>query len=135
MPYDESFLNNPPPDILRRRHIVPLARFSDDDVASMDYDSWKATASRYEWHPDERKKMEELIESIRWEGLRNKVHIVARGALFNVADGHHRVVALRRLGWTHVPYRWYRLEKQPLYRDRTFYERAMLPESAARGES
>jgi hypothetical protein len=101
----------------------------------MDYDSWKATASRYEWHPDERKKMEELIESIRWEGLRNKVHIVARGALFNVADGHHRVVALRRLGWTHVPYRWYRLEKQPLYRDRTFYERAMLPESAARGES
>ncbi|MDX3260786.1 hypothetical protein PV336_16315 [Streptomyces sp. MI02-2A] len=76
MPYDESFLNNPTLDVLRRRHLLPLARFTDDDIASMDYDSWKATASRYEWHPAERKKMEELIESIRWEGLRNKVEIL-----------------------------------------------------------
>lgn len=129
MPYDESFLNNPTPDILRRRHLVPLTRFADDDIASMDYDSWRATESRYEWHPRERKKMEELIESIRWEGLRNKVEIMARGTALNVANGHHRVVVLRKLGWTHVPYRWYRMEAQPIFRgSKTYYERAMLPE-------
>lgn len=105
--YGEDFLNNPSPDFLKRRNLVPLTRFADDDIRSMDYSSWRATEGRYEWHPEERKKMEELIESIHWEGLRTKVEIMCRGSALNVADGHHRVVALRKLGWTHVPYRWY----------------------------
>ncbi|MDJ0463059.1 ParB N-terminal domain-containing protein [Streptomyces sp. H27-C3] len=93
----------------------------------MDYPSWRATEARYEWHPEERTKMEELIESIRWEGLRAKVEIMARGTTLNVANGHHRIVALRNLGCTHVPYRWYRMDRQPLHREQTWYERAMLP--------
>lgn len=126
--YGESILNNPSPGILRRCHLVPLARFVDDDIAAMDYPSWRATEDRYAWHWEERKKMEELIDSIRWEGLRTKVEIMARGAALNVADGHHRIVALRTLGWTHAPYRWYHMGKQDRIRgSRTRYERATLP--------
>lgn len=99
-------LRNPTPEQLNRRLIVPLSRFNDQDICAMDYSTWKATEDWYEWDPRERIKIKKLMESIELHGLRTKIEICYDGGPA-VADGHHRIVALRKLGWTHVPYRWF----------------------------
>lgn len=105
--YDEYMLRDPGPDLLARRKIVSLSRFNDDDIRPMDYDSWRSTESRYQYDYDERKKIELLTEDIERNGLRKKIEIMRRGDALNVCDGHHRVVVLKALGWTHIPYRWF----------------------------
>jgi hypothetical protein len=54
-------------------------------------------ATRYYFRP-------ELIEDIRKNGLKNPVNINqdAKGNLA-IGDGHHRIVAARHLGFTHIP--------------------------------
>lgn len=126
--YDERLLRNPDPSDLARKKIIPLSRFTDDDIYSMDYASWAATESRYEWHPEDRTQMEKLVEDIERNGLRKKIEIAQHGGRLHVSDGHHRVIALRKhLGWTHIPYRWFVVDHRTgLYGPR--YRRDLLPD-------
>jgi len=118
-------LRDPTPEQLRRRLIVPLSRFNDNDICSMDYSSWKATEYWYDTDAKERAKVQRLMASIELHGLRERVEIRYDGGPI-MANGHHRIVALRRLGWTHVPYRWYVPDRR--WDDsRPNYVRAMLP--------
>lgn len=120
--YTSSWLKDPSPAYLRRRLIVSLDRFTDDDIASFDYGSWNRTETAYSY-PQAAAEMENLIADIECNGLRKKIEIMLRGDFLYVADGHHRVVALKRLGWTHVPYRWFTTTMC-----RNHPQRARLPE-------
>jgi uncharacterized protein YlbG (UPF0298 family) len=122
--FDESLLNNPDPELIRRKLIVPLSRFNDGDIRSFDYRTWSSTEERYSWLYDERKKIEQLVKDIERNGLRNKIEIMKRGDHLYVTNGHHRVVVLKKhLGWTHIPYRWFILGS----RGGTRYCRGRLP--------
>lgn len=120
-------LRDPSPEQLKRRLIVPLSRFNDDDIQSMDYSSWRATENWYEWDRRERNKIRDLMDSIELHGLREKIEIRYDGGPI-MANGHHRIVALRKLGWTHVPYRWYVPDARwTALTHRRVYVRAQLP--------
>lgn len=105
MIYTEDMLKHPPPEVLKRRLIAPLSRFHDDDIMSFDYGTWRSTESQYDFR--EKERLNGLMDNIERKGLTTRIDLMLRGEHLYVANGHHRVVALKRLGWTHIPYRWY----------------------------
>ncbi|WP_078530959.1 ParB N-terminal domain-containing protein [Streptomyces sp. PsTaAH-124] len=108
-----------------RRRLLPLSRFNDDDIRPIDYSSWRATEQAHT-HYRVLPELEELQHQVEIKGLQKPVEIWASvdGSSPVVSDGHHRITVLKRLGWTHVPYRWYHYH--PNTRKRS-YQRRHLP--------
>lgn len=132
MPSTISELRNPPEEFLRRRQIVALTRFNNDDIVSGDHETWGAAEAWYAGYTENR-RIERLMRSIESEGLRTKIEIRwdGPGTPLMLTNGHHRVMALRRLGWTHVPYRWYIPQFGPGAYTYMSYRRGRLPEKIA----
>lgn len=125
-----------------QHHVMSLDRFNDLDIACMDFDSWRGaesvlTSSRYRhrdlWVDDtpvrEGEYLDELVGSIRDDGLKTPVEIMwwGPGTGMCMYDGHHRIIALKRLGFTEVPYRWFNVNEQDQYRETTRWCEEPLP--------
>lgn len=110
--WGHEVLRDPRPDDLRRRRLVPIDRFNDDDIACMDAENWRSLDGYYRARSDEREHLQRLQVDMEENGIFRHVEIGAWGNSLFVADGHHRVQTARALGWTHLPYRWFRRERQ-----------------------
>lgn len=108
--------------------LLPISRFHDHDIGSFDFDTWGLTFRRYEHDWAEREKIEQLIDDIECNGLKGKIEIMKRGLYFYVGDGHHRIAALMKMGWTDpIPYRWTDTEKVRPVSENPRYERGRIP--------
>jgi hypothetical protein len=105
--FGPALLTDPAPEVVERLRLLPLDWFRDDAIHSMDYGSWAASEHRY--LSVERERFDKLTDQIEKYGLLDRVEISWHGPgyLPHIGNGHHRVIALRRLGHTHAPYRWY----------------------------
>lgn len=110
---------------------VPISRFHDHDIGSFDFDSWGQTFRRYEYRWEECEKIEALTDDIERNGLKGKIELMKRGQYFYVGDGHHRIAALMKMGWTDpIPYRWTDTSRVRAQGLPPQYERDRIPEVA-----
>lgn len=110
--FGPDVLIDPDPEAAWLLRLLPLDWFHDNGIYALDYGTWAATESHYLAY--EREQLDKLRSQIdRW-GLLERIEISWHGPgyLPRMCNGHHRVVILRQLGWTHAPYRWYDATKQ-----------------------
>lgn len=125
--FGPDVLVNPSPEIAELLRLRPLTHFRDDAIHSMDYGSWAASERRY--LSVERESFSKLVDQIEKYGLLERIEIDWHGPgyLPRINNGHHRVIALRQLGWTHIPYRWYDATKVRLIGEEPRPENGPLP--------
>lgn len=121
-----------------RRNVfwMPVDQLADDLVQTGDFGWWSLAwpslekdLGRWEWS--------DLEKDILLNGLEDPVELQSRAGSWGswrnrivLTDGHHRVAALRKMGWKRFPYRWFPLG----YNSQPFQSRPLTLEEVALGE-
>lgn len=110
--FGPDVLVTPSPETVELLRLLPLTYFSNDGIHTMDFRTWAGAENHYLVR--EREYLDKLTDQIERYGVLDRIEISWHGPgyLPHICNGHHRVVILRRLGWTHAPYRWYDATKQ-----------------------
>lgn len=105
--FGPELLISPSAETAEQLRLLPLVYFSDDGIHTMDYRTWDGAERHY--LESEREHLDKLTGQIQKYGILDRIEIAWHGPgyLPHMYDGHHRIVILRRLGWTHAPYRWW----------------------------
>lgn len=123
--FGPDVLIDPSPATAELLRLLPLTYFCDDGIHTMDFRTWAGAKSHY--LQDERDHLDKLTDQIEQYGVLERIEIAWHGPgyLPHIYNGHHRVVILRRLGWTHVPCRWFDSSVRP--QGEPVWERRALP--------
>lgn len=122
--FGPDVLVDPSPETAELLRLLPLTHFRDDGIHTMDFRTWAGAERHY--LQSQRDHLDEITDQIERYGVLERVEISWHGPgyLPHIYNGHHRVVVLRRLGWTHAPYRWLD-SSAPMYGEPTWQRRAL----------
>lgn len=131
--FGPDVLIDPPPETAALLRLLPLTYFSDDGIHTMDFRTWLGAETHY--LAIEREYLDKITDQIERYGVLERIEISWHGPghLPHMVNGHHRVVILRRLGWTHIPYRWF--DSSILTYDDPAWQRRALPWTPSDTES
>ncbi|WP_405389180.1 ParB N-terminal domain-containing protein [Streptomyces sp. NBC_01102] len=88
---------------------MPTALLRTGQIRPTEYAKWADAHRRFARRDQDRRIVDELLESIPIDGLQEPITLGVsdRYPDVYVADGHHRAVALMRLRIPRFPFRWY----------------------------
>ena len=94
---------------MKYRGEMQTAFLTDRMIRPTEYRKWADAVRRFERREKDRLKVEELMSSIRTNGLSTPIILGIDDRYHDVyvADGHHRAVALMKLGAPTFPFHWY----------------------------
>ncbi|MCX4799650.1 hypothetical protein OG497_37985 [Streptomyces sp. NBC_01242] len=105
--FGSDVLVDPSPETADLLRLLPLTYFRDNGIHTMDFSTWAGAERHY--LQSEREHLDKITDQIERYGVLTRVEIAWYGPGYqpHMYNGHHRIVALRRLGWTHAPHRWF----------------------------
>jgi hypothetical protein len=88
---------------------LPTRLLNDRQIRPTEYRKWRHAVERFERRDKDRKIVADLVATIPTAGLRKPIVIGIDDRFHDVyvSDGHHRSVALMRLGVETFPFHWY----------------------------
>lgn len=101
---------------------MPTAYFNDRQIRTREYVKWSDARRHFDHREADRKKVQELTQSIAKDGLQEPIilGVSDRYPDVYIGDGHHRAVVLMDLKIAKFPFRWYwiksasvRMEREP----------------------
>jgi hypothetical protein len=107
---------------MKYRGTMPTAMLNDNKIRPIEFRKWAHAHRDFARRDKDRRKVEELKESIRLHGLREPIILGIDDRYHDVyvGDGHHRAVTLMQLGVAEFPFHWYwiksfsvRMEQEP----------------------